>query len=115
MSREEENMDFANYQLRTSQTAIYPPEKALEYLTLGLVSEAGEVAGKVKKIIRDHDSVLTEENKEKLLAEIGDVLWYIAQLCETLGTNMSLVARNNVEKLAKRQEKNALSGDGDNR
>ena len=69
MSREEENMDFANYQLRTSQTAIYPSDKALEYLALGLVSEAGEVAGKVKRIIRDHDSVLNEETKEKLLAE----------------------------------------------
>lgn len=115
MSNEEEYMDFVNYQWRTSQTAIYPSEKALEYLSLGLVSEAGEVAGKVKKIIRDHNSVLTSDMKDSLIAEIGDVMWYIAQLCEALETNMSVVARKNVEKLAQRQKSNTLSGDGDNR
>lgn len=108
-------MDFANYQWRTGHTAIYPKDKALEYLSLGLVSEAGEVAGKVKKIIRDHDSVMTNEMNENLQAEIGDVMWYIAQLCTALGTSMGTVARKNVDKLAKRQQSNTLSGDGDNR
>jgi len=108
-------MDFANYQWRTSQTAIYPKEKMLEYLSLGLVSEAGEVAGKVKKIIRDHDSKLTVEMKQALAAEIGDVLWYVAQLCSAVDMNMGLVARDNIEKLLKRKQSNTLSGDGDNR
>ena len=108
-------MDFTNYQWRTGHTAIYPQDKALEYLSLGLVSEAGEVAGKVKKIIRDHDSKLTDEMKEALTAEIGDVMWYIAQLCTALDTNMGIVARQNVDKLAKRKQANTLSGDGDNR
>lgn len=115
MTAEAEDMDFNNYQRRTSHTAIYPKEKALEYLSLGLVSEAGEVAGKVKKIIRDYNSEMSEELNEALQAEIGDVLWYIAQLCTTLGTNMSVVATKNVEKLAKRKENNKLGGDGDNR
>ena len=115
MTSEDKDMDFINYQWRTSKTAIYPSDKALEYLSLGLVSEAGEVAGKAKKIIRDHNSVLTPETKDALLAEIGDVMWYIAQLCEILGTNMGIVARQNVEKLAQRQKTNKLSGDGDNR
>lgn len=108
-------MEFNMYQRRASLTAIYPQDKALEYLSLGLVSEAGEVAGKVKKIIRDHNSEISEELNEALQAEIGDVLWYIAQLCTTLGTNMSVVANKNIEKLAKRKESNKISGDGDNR
>lgn len=115
MSHEENNMDFTNYQWRTSQTAIYPKEKALEYLSLGLVSEAGEVAGKVKKVIRDNNSILTDEMKSALMAEIGDVMWYIAQLCEALETNMGIVARQNVDKLAKRKTSNTLGGDGDDR
>lgn len=110
-----DDMDFANYQFRSSLTAVYPKEQALEYLTLGLVSEAGEVAGKVKKLIRDHGSQLTEEHNEMLQAEIGDVLWYIAELCTTLKVNMATVARNNVDKLHKRQQSNTIHGSGDNR
>jgi NTP pyrophosphatase (non-canonical NTP hydrolase) len=110
-----DDMDFANYQFRSGLTAVYPKDKALEYLSLGLVSEAGEVAGKVKKIIRDHNSELTEEQSLMLQAEIGDVLWYIAELCTTLKVNMATVARQNVDKLAKRKESNTIHGSGDNR
>lgn len=110
-----EDMDFANYQWRAGHTAVYPKDKALEYLSLGLVSEAGEVAGKVKKIIRDHNSELTDEQSEMLQAEIGDVLWYIAELCSTLKVNMASVARKNIDKLHRRQESDTIHGSGDNR
>lgn len=112
---EDNTMDFNNYQWRSSQTAVYPQEKALEYLALGLVSEAGEVAGKVKKLIRDHNSEMTEEFNEMLQAELGDVLWYIAQMCTTLKTNMGVVATKNIDKLAKRKQANTIHGSGDNR
>jgi NTP pyrophosphatase (non-canonical NTP hydrolase) len=112
---EVDDMDFANYQFRTKLTAVYPKEQALEYLTLGLVSEAGEVAGKVKKLIRDHNSELTDEQSLMLQAEIGDVLWYISELCTLLKVNMATVARTNIDKLSKRQEANTLHGSGDNR
>jgi NTP pyrophosphatase (non-canonical NTP hydrolase) len=109
------DMSFNEYQTRTSWTAVYPPEKALEYLALGLVSEAGEVAGKAKKIIRDHGSVISPEMVEAMKAEIGDVLWYAAQLCTVLQMNMSSVANANLEKLAKRKQDGTLKGSGDNR
>lgn len=111
----EENMDFNNYQFRAKQTAIYPKDKALEYLGLGLVSEAGEVAGKIKKLIRDHDSKLTPELAHQISLEVGDVLWYIAQLCTELNTNMGKVAVDNIDKLSKRLSENKIKGDGDNR
>jgi NTP pyrophosphatase (non-canonical NTP hydrolase) len=114
-AQEETTMDFNNYQWRTGHTAVYPPESALEYLSLGLVSEAGEVAGKVKKIIRDNNSEMTPELNEALQAELGDVLWYIAQMCTHLKTNMAIVAQKNVEKLAKRKQANTIQGSGDNR
>jgi NTP pyrophosphatase (non-canonical NTP hydrolase) len=111
----QDKMDFANYQWRTGHTAIYPMDKALEYLSLGLVSEAGEVAGKVKKIIRDHGSELTPELVDALELELGDVLWYIAQMCTVLKSNLGVVANRNVDKLALRKETNTLKGSGDNR
>lgn len=108
-------MSFNEYQTRTSWTAVYPQEKALEYLALGLVSEAGEVAGKAKKVIRDYEGVVGDEMREALKAEIGDVLWYAAQLCTLLGYNMSTVAKANLDKLAQRQEAGTIKGSGDNR
>lgn len=108
-------LSFNEYQTRTSWTAVYPPEKALEYLALGLTSEAGEVAGKVKKVIRDHGSVVSDEMRAALRSELGDVLWYLAQLCTALEFNMSTVARANLDKLAQRKEAGTLGGSGDNR
>lgn len=108
-------MGLNEYQTRTSWTAVYPPERALEYLALGLVSEAGEVAGKVKKVIRDHDMTVSTEMRAALKAEIGDVLWYVAQLCTALELNLSTVARANLDKLAQRKESGTIQGNGDNR
>lgn len=108
-------MSFDIYQEKTGETAIYPPEKALEYLTLGLCSEAGEVAGKLKKIIRDNNGVIDEDAAQKLSLEIGDVLWYVAQLATTLGLQLSEVAEDNLSKLASRKNKGTITGSGDYR
>lgn len=115
ISRKVMEMDFNIYQFRANKTAIYPKEKALEYLCLGLVSEAGEVAGKIKKLIRDHNSELTPDFADQISLEVGDVLWYIAQLSTELKMNMGKIASENIEKLSKRSAKNKLGGDGDNR
>ena len=108
-------MSFDIYQEKTGETAIYPPEKALEYLTLGLCSEAGEVAGKLKKIIRDNNGIVDEDAAQKLSIEIGDVLWYVAQLATTLGLQLSEVAEDNLSKLASRKNKGTITGSGDYR
>lgn len=106
-------MNFNDYQHRTSSTAIYPEEKALEYLALGLCSEAGEVAGKLKKIIRDYGSNMTEEKRFELASELGDVLWYVSQLALELNVTLDVVAHENIAKLADRKERGAIGGSGD--
>jgi NTP pyrophosphatase (non-canonical NTP hydrolase) len=106
-------MNFNDYQHRTSSTAIYPEGKALEYLALGLCSEAGEVAGKLKKVIRDYDSRLTEEKRFELASELGDVLWYVSQLALEINVTLDNVAHENLAKLADRKERGAISGSGD--
>ena len=99
------------YQDKAKVTAIFPKEKALEYLALGLSSESGEVAGKVKKIIRDKGKL----NRQDLGAEIGDVLWYCALLAEELNLNLGKIMENNIDKLYSRKERGVLGGSGDNR
>ena len=93
----------------------YNKYKALEYLTLGLCSEAGEVAGKLKKVIRDFDGVIDEEKAQQLSLEIGDVLWYVAQLATTLGLQLSEIAEDNLNKLASRKSSGTIKGSGDYR
>lgn len=109
------DITFNEYQEFTKQTAIYPQSKALEYLCLGLASEAGEVAGKLKKIIRDEDGQVSSENSQKMAKEIGDVLWYCARLVDELGGSLSEVAEQNMDKLISRKNRDALGGSGDNR
>ena len=107
---------FNNYQQATSQTAKYPPDQALEYLSLGIASEAGEVAGKMKKWIRDGDSKMTrEEWVQAMSSEIGDVLWYAARLADELGLSLSQIAEDNMDKLLDRKARGVIGGSGDNR
>lgn len=109
------------YQLQTAETAIYPgagdPDSmfGLIYTTLGLVSEAGEIAGKVKKIMRDDGLEITEEHRAAIRPELGDVLWYTARLAEQIKSWLSDVAAGNLEKLADRLARGKLSGSGDDR
>jgi len=96
-------MKFEEYQAEASQTALYPRRmENLEYPTLGLAGEAGEVANIVKKIQRDAGGVITDETREKLLDEVGDVLWYISACADELGLTLTEIAEYNVNKLAKR-------------
>ena len=107
------NISASDYQKQAKETAIFPPATALEYLTLGLVGEAGEIANKVKKIIRDK---LPPENwKHDLPSEIGDVLWYCAVLADYLDYDLGKIMENNLEKLHSRKKRGVLGGSGDNR
>lgn len=108
-------MNFNDYQKRSRKTAVYPnPGSNYVYPTLGLAGEAGEVANKIKKILRK-DSELTDEVKHEISKELGDVIWYLAQLCTELGLSFDQVAVENLEKLMKRLKDDKLHGSGDNR
>lgn len=87
---------------------------AVSYDGLGL-GEAGEVQGKLKKIIRDGGGVITPENIEEIKKELGDVLWYVASMCDTLGITMQDVATGNINKLQSRHKRGTIEGSGDNR
>jgi NTP pyrophosphatase (non-canonical NTP hydrolase) len=108
-------MDFNTYQQQAATTAIYPESAKYVYPTLGLCGEAGEVAEKIKKVIRDNGGVFTEEKKKEIIKEVGDVLWYIAALLSDLGVTMDEAAVGNLEKLFSRKERGVLNGNGDNR
>ena len=104
------------YEAQAGETAIFPKEKALEYLALGLTSEAGEVAGKVKKLIRDGEDVEGFEMKKIAIAsEVGDVLWYCAMMAKEVGVPLNTIMQMNLEKLRSRKERGTLKGSGDNR
>jgi NTP pyrophosphatase (non-canonical NTP hydrolase) len=107
--------DFNDYQAAAKGTAAYPDGAKIYYPALGLASEAGEVAGKVKKALRDDAGSFTEERKEAIRAEIGDVLWYCAALASDLGFNLGDIADENIAKLLSRKERGTIQGDGDNR
>lgn len=113
-------MNFNEYQKQAATTAIH--RESIEkvspyhhYLVLGLVNEAGEVADKIKKNLRDEIGVLSEEKKEEIAKELGDVLWYLSQLAKEFGFPLEAVAKMNLEKLASRRKRNMIGGEGDNR
>ncbi len=109
-------MDLADYQRDAGRTAIYPGAgKNLLYPTLGLCGEAGEVAEKVKKMLRDDAGLLTAERRAALGAELGDVLWYVAQVATEAGLELDAIAADNLAKLRSRAERGALPGSGDER
>ncbi len=104
------------YQEAALQTAIYPNQgNNFVYPTLGLVGEAGEVADKLKKVIRDNEGILTASVKEAVAKELGDVCWYVAVLSSELGYDLESILQMNLDKLASRKERGVLSGSGDAR
>ena len=107
--------DLDMYQQVAKQTAIYPREQAIIYPTLGLTGEAGEVANKVKKIIRDDGYKNNESLVQEISAEIGDCLWYISVLADDIGIKLSDIANANLIKLANRKKKGTIHGSGDGR
>ncbi|MCP4151906.1 MAG: nucleoside triphosphate pyrophosphohydrolase family protein [bacterium] len=109
-------MNMNDYQKEALRTAAYPDiGNNFIYPVLGLNGEAGEVAEKIKKVIRDNNAVIDAEAKEALKKEMGDVLWYLAALCHELGLSLDDVAASNIKKLRDRQERDAIHGKGDNR
>ena len=109
-------MNFNDYQAKSRHTAKYPAiGHPVIYPTLGLVNEAGEVAGKIKKVFRDKEGRISDETREALKAELGDVLWYIAQLATELDLSLDEIADYNIAKLSDRLQRGKISGDGDNR
>lgn len=109
-------MRFSEYQTLSRATAVYPNAgDNIVYPALGLCGEAGETAEKVKKAIRDDGGTLTEERREALAAELGDVLWYVAQLATEAGLELETIAESNLEKLSSRQRRSVLHGSGDTR
>ena len=111
-------MEFAEYQKRTQDTAVYPGQgetMGLVYASLGLCGESGELSEKVKKVLRDDNGVVSEQKKQEMIKEAGDVLWYLARIAEELGLSLDEVAARNLEKLAKRKAEGKIGGSGDNR
>jgi NTP pyrophosphatase (non-canonical NTP hydrolase) len=127
-------MELNEYQKLTNNTALYhknildfinnppvAPTAAIvdilefSYVTMGLVGEAGEIANKVKKIIRDKKCCVSQSDIDDLTKELGDVLWYVSELASQLGKSLSTVAKGNIDKLSKRKEAGTLQGNGDDR
>jgi NTP pyrophosphatase (non-canonical NTP hydrolase) len=115
------------YQLLAHETADYPEGKVIDtkegvehyinyiYPALGLAEEAGEVAGKYAKAVRDNAGVIDEKRKQEIVKELGDVLWFVSELCTNLGVTLEDVAQKNIDKLASRKERGKIHGSGDNR
>lgn len=108
-------MDLAEYQRLSRRTAAYPREAWLTYPALGLAGEVGEVVEHAKKAIRDDGAVVGEERRAAMAKELGDVLWYVAQLATELELDLDEIARENLEKLLSRQRRGVISGSGDDR
>lgn len=110
---EKKELTLNQYQKMALETAIYP--QPIIYPTLGLTGEAGEVSDKVKKVLRDNNSIFTEDKKTEIAKEIGDVLWYCATLSHDIGYTLEEIAQMNYDKLHSRQLRGKLHGSGDNR
>src|ERR1700704_388477 len=109
-------LDFDGYQRESRKTGgVVRTDHPIVYPTLGLVNEAGEVAGKVKKIFRDKGGVIADADREALKGELGDVLWYLAAICTELDLRLEDVAAANLAKIFSRMERGVLGGEGDTR
>ena len=109
-------MNFQDYQAQSRTTAIYPnKDHNFIYPALGLAGETGEVAEKIKKILRDQAGELNDLNRQEISKELGDVLWYVSQLATELNLSLEEIAQNNITKLLSRLDRGVLRGSGDNR
>ncbi|MBV7337353.1 nucleoside triphosphate pyrophosphohydrolase family protein [Chloroflexi bacterium TSY] len=107
---------FETYQRESRKTwGVINTDHSIVYPTLGLTNEAGEVAGKIKKIFRDKDGQISEGDRQALKKELGDVLWYLTQICTELDLTLEEVAEANIVKLFSRLERGKIGGDGDER
>lgn len=111
------SLGFSEYQERSAETAFYPGQNTvmgLAYCGLGL-GEAGEVQGKIKKILRDTNGSWSDEQAKEIAKELGDALWYIAMVSKELGYDLEDIASMNLNKLDDRKDRGVLKGNGDNR
>lgn len=109
-------MNFQEYQDKSRKTALYPNVgENFVYPTLGLAGEAGEVAEKIKKVIRDKGGMIDDDTRKDIQKELGDVLWYVAQIASELDLSLDDVAEGNIKKLYDRMDRGVLKGNGDNR
>jgi len=115
LERRYKGMKFEEYQEAASKTAIYPATHRVLYPALGMAGEAGEVANKVKKLVRDGLEKQPDDWRQQIASEIGDVLWYCAALAHDLNIPLSQIASQNVDKLMARKEAGTISGSGDKR
>lgn len=112
---ENRGITLDEYQQIALETAVYPKEYNIVYPALGMAGEAGEVADKVKKVIRDNNADFSPLKCEEIALEIGDVMWYCAVLADRIGYRLDTIARMNNRKLKSRQLRGKLGGNGDNR
>ncbi|HEU5103060.1 MAG TPA: nucleoside triphosphate pyrophosphohydrolase family protein [Roseiflexaceae bacterium] len=111
-----DKQDFETYQRESRKTwGVIPVDHPIVYPTLGLANEAGEVAGKIKKIFRDKGGLIEDADRQALKYELGDVLWYLTQICTELDLTLQEVAAANLEKLFSRQARGQIRGEGDER
>jgi NTP pyrophosphatase (non-canonical NTP hydrolase) len=108
-------MTFNEYQELASETAIYNKQWAVMYPAMGLAGEVGEVLNKVKKVYRDDDGHMTDEQREGISKELGDCIWYMSALANDLGMRLEDCALGNINKLSSRMERGVIGGSGDNR
>lgn len=108
-------MNFSEYQQAAAKTAIYPRRYAIEYLSLGLSGETGELCGKIAKVFRDRQGDFTDETIAAIAAEAGDCLWMLSQLATEVGLDLGEIAQGNLDKLRDRQARGVLGGSGDKR
>lgn len=115
-------LSFNDYQKKAHETADYPSGEIggavkVDYLypVMGLSEEAGEVAGKFAKAVRDSNGFISPERKTEIEKELGDVLWFLAEVCTVLGTDFESIAEKNLAKLASRKQRGVIHGEGDNR
>lgn len=108
-------MSLNEYQRLALETAIFPTDKSISYLTLALCGEAGEVADKVKKVLRDKNGQFYAPDMAAIALGLGDVMWYIANMAKFLGYGLSDIAKLNIEKIQGRIERGTLHGSGDDR
>ena len=117
-NRKFRGMTFSFYQYETHKTAVYPSSTQLDsviYCALGAASESAEIAGKVKKVLRDRNGDLDSDSKKDIISEMGDTLWYLSEMASVLNVRLDTVAASNLAKLRSRTERGTLHGSGDNR
>ena len=108
-------MTFKEYQDSARKTSNYSDKYRLLYPAMGLAGEAGEVANKIQKLMRDKDMILDEDDRLSLAKELGDCLWFISAMADDLEYDIEDIAKINIEKLASRYSRGLIGGSGDNR